>query len=152
MVLTVKSYLIVQKRLWITEKPLSLHFPWVHLAKDCWATFSLFLMDVVIPTRGIGSKRGLLQQNLSLEGLFQRVALILWRSDSSTKDSVEKRLIFRNSKRWKLIAREPWNFKEKLGLELCDIASCMRYCDLLLVQVRSYASLQTDYSLDVTVV
>lgn len=75
---------------------MSLEFIW---AKTAEPLSPLFLVEVVIPTRGIGSKRGLLQQNLSLEGLVQDVALILWRPGSGTKDSVEKYLIFKNSKR-----------------------------------------------------
>lgn len=79
---------------------------------------------------------------LSLEGLGQHVALILCRPDSDTKNSVEKCLIFRTSKSSKLVAKKQWKFKEQVGLELCDVASCMRYCHLSLVQMTPGTALQ----------
>lgn len=108
MILTVKSNLKVEEKFKKEFKRgfeslkgfsfcISLEFVW---PKTDEPLSLLFLGDVVIPRGGIASKLcGLLQQNLNLEGLVQHVALILWRPDSSTKDSVEKYLIFRNSKR-----------------------------------------------------
>lgn len=78
--------------------------------------------------------------------LVQHMALILWGQTWTQRKSVGKCPILRISKTWKLVAKEYWNLEEKMSLELCDVASHVRYCHLSLVSMTPCAALQSGHS------
>lgn len=118
----------VQKWPWIPARTFILHFSWVHLAKELRAAFPSVSRGGtrMIPVREIAShgNRG------SASSWFAATKSVLpYRPGSAHAfDSVHgKCLILNVSKTWKLIAKERWNFEEKMVVELCDVASHIRY-------------------------
>lgn len=81
---------------------------------------------------------------LTLEGLVQHMALILW------SQTLTQRNLWENVRFWGLAKPESWLQKStgilKRKLELCDVASHVRYCPLSLVSMTPCVALQSGHS------